>query len=225
MGLNLAVFANWSCDFTKATTIIVKIKLWILPWSAMFLKAYSSYVLKGWVETQLFWPRRAQRVVLGPPFNKDAEASCPTGPSERYNDQFSGPGARRLGPIRCHMVWQVRQEGEEEDEEVICEKIFRSWFSPTLLGVKAGLPLQVELQRAVQDCTEMLGEEEEEEVEEEEEEEEDGTGEEGKGEQRSGNIHQHLVTLLTRLLNEGGASSEVGGAREGQGHAHTSLNF
>ncbi|XP_059900816.1 divergent protein kinase domain 1C [Gadus macrocephalus] len=106
--------------------------------------------------------------------------------------------------------------------QVICEKIFRSWFSPTLLGVKAGLPLQVELQRAVQDCTEMLGEEEDEE---DEEEEEDGTGEEGKGEQRSGNIHQHLVTLLTRLLNEGGASSEVGGAREGQGHAHTSLNF
>ena len=81
----------------------------------------------------------------------------------------------------------------------------------------------MELQRAVQDCTEMLGEEEDED--EDEEEEEDGTGEEGKGEQRSGNIHQHLVTLLTRLLNEGGASSEVGGAREGQGHAHTSLNF
>ncbi|KAL0157000.1 hypothetical protein M9458_048246, partial [Cirrhinus mrigala] len=34
---------------------------------------------------------------------------------------------------------------------VICEKIFRPWFSPTLLGAKAGLPLQVELQRAVQE--------------------------------------------------------------------------
>lgn len=27
--------------------------------------------------------------------------------------------------------------------QVICEKIFRPWFSPTLLGAKAGLPLQV----------------------------------------------------------------------------------
>ncbi|XP_061821017.1 divergent protein kinase domain 1C isoform X5 [Nerophis lumbriciformis] len=27
--------------------------------------------------------------------------------------------------------------------QVICEKIFRLWFSPTLLGAKAGLPLQV----------------------------------------------------------------------------------
>lgn len=28
-------------------------------------------------------------------------------------------------------------------DQVICEKIFRLWFSPTLLGAKAGLPLQV----------------------------------------------------------------------------------
>ncbi|MEQ2200655.1 hypothetical protein XENOCAPTIV_001351, partial [Xenoophorus captivus] len=28
--------------------------------------------------------------------------------------------------------------------QVICEKIFRPWFSPTLLGAKAGLPLQVQ---------------------------------------------------------------------------------
>lgn len=27
--------------------------------------------------------------------------------------------------------------------QVICEKIFRPWFSPTLLGAKAALPLQV----------------------------------------------------------------------------------
>ena len=70
----------------------------------------------------------------------------------------------------------------------------------------------------------MLGEEEEEEDEDEDEEEEDGTGEEGKGEQRSGSIHQHLVTLLTRLLNEGGASSEAPLMKR-RGHAHTSLNF
>uniref|UniRef100_A0A671MBM2 Divergent protein kinase domain 1C n=1 Tax=Sinocyclocheilus anshuiensis TaxID=1608454 RepID=A0A671MBM2_9TELE len=41
--------------------------------------------------------------------------------------------------------------------QVICEKIFRPWFSPTLLGAKAGLPLQVELQRAVQECAEIDG--------------------------------------------------------------------
>lgn len=29
--------------------------------------------------------------------------------------------------------------------KAICEKIFRPWFSPTLLGAKAGLPLQVPL--------------------------------------------------------------------------------
>lgn len=35
--------------------------------------------------------------------------------------------------------------------QVICEKIFRPWFSPTLLGAKAGLPLQVIL--LVYSCT------------------------------------------------------------------------
>uniref|UniRef100_H3D7M0 Divergent protein kinase domain 1C n=1 Tax=Tetraodon nigroviridis TaxID=99883 RepID=H3D7M0_TETNG len=38
--------------------------------------------------------------------------------------------------------------------QVICEKIFRPWFSPTLLGPDSKLPLQVELQRAVQECSE-----------------------------------------------------------------------
>ncbi|MBN3302792.1 FA69C protein, partial [Amia calva] len=38
--------------------------------------------------------------------------------------------------------------------QVICDKIFRHWFSPTLIGARASLPLQVQLQRAVQKCAE-----------------------------------------------------------------------
>uniref|UniRef100_A0A667Z8S1 Divergent protein kinase domain 1C n=1 Tax=Myripristis murdjan TaxID=586833 RepID=A0A667Z8S1_9TELE len=86
--------------------------------------------------------------------------------------------------------------------QVICEKIFRPWFSPTLLGAKAGLPLQVELQRAVQECSET---------------------DEEKG--RGRDIHQRLLNILTRLLQEGGASSEGGGSWEGGSHSHTALNF
>ena len=93
--------------------------------------------------------------------------------------------------------------------QVICEKIFRPWFSPTLLGAKAGLPLQVELQKAVQECSETdRGEEEEEQ----------------RGERRSLDVQQHLHGILTRLLKEGGVTEE-GGATERTGHAHTSLNF
>ncbi|XP_072235116.1 divergent protein kinase domain 1C [Leuresthes tenuis] len=87
--------------------------------------------------------------------------------------------------------------------QVICEKIFRPWFSPTLLGAKAGLPLQVELQRAVQECSE--------------------TGEEP--EENRKNTHQRLVSILNRLIQEGGASGEGGGAWEGKDHVHTALNF
>ncbi|KAF7649555.1 hypothetical protein LDENG_00139530 [Lucifuga dentata] len=94
--------------------------------------------------------------------------------------------------------------------QVICEKIFRPWFSPTLLGAKAGLPLQVELQRAVQECSETDGAEEK-----------DEGGEKG----RAWDIHQRLLNILTRLLQEGGASSEGGGAWEGKRHSHTALNF
>ncbi|KAM3593399.1 uncharacterized protein V6R79_012191 [Siganus canaliculatus] len=97
--------------------------------------------------------------------------------------------------------------------QVICQKIFRPWFSPTLLGAKAGLPLQVELQRAVQQCSEAGGRSEE-------TQEEDGGGGET---ERSGGFHQRLLSILTRLLQEGGASSEGGGASDG--HAHTALNF
>ncbi|XP_056155751.1 divergent protein kinase domain 1C isoform X2 [Lampris incognitus] len=100
--------------------------------------------------------------------------------------------------------------------QVICEKIFRSWFSPTLLGAKAGLPLQVELQKAVQECSETRGGEDK------EEENEGGRGGE-KG--RSRDIHQRLLNILTRLLQEGRASNEGGKSWDGGGHSHTALNF
>ncbi|XP_053715115.1 divergent protein kinase domain 1C isoform X4 [Synchiropus splendidus] len=69
--------------------------------------------------------------------------------------------------------------------QVVCEKIFRPWFSPTLLGAKAGLPLQVELQRAVQECAKTEG-------------------------GAAGDVHQRLLHVLTGLLKEGGASEEGG---------------
>lgn len=119
--------------------------------------------------------------------------------------------------------------------QVICEKIFRPWFSPSLLGPESKLPLQVrpsrmdlllsgsgdscspvalqvELQRAVQECSE-TGEGEEE--------MQDRGGEGG----RIKGVHQRLLNILTRLLQEGGASGEGGGSRKGRGHAHMALNF
>ncbi|XP_065688716.1 divergent protein kinase domain 1C isoform X1 [Patagioenas fasciata] len=36
--------------------------------------------------------------------------------------------------------------------QVICDKIFRRWFSPDLRGPLASLPLQLQLQKAVQEC-------------------------------------------------------------------------
>nr|XP_006634559.1 PREDICTED: protein FAM69C [Lepisosteus oculatus] len=38
--------------------------------------------------------------------------------------------------------------------QVICDKIFRHWFSPSLVSPKANQPLQVQLQQAVQRCAE-----------------------------------------------------------------------
>ncbi|XP_051910793.1 divergent protein kinase domain 1C isoform X2 [Hippocampus zosterae] len=73
--------------------------------------------------------------------------------------------------------------------QVICEKIFRLWFSPTLLGAKAGLPLQVELQRTVQECSES-----------------GGVDKRGQGE--SWNIHRRLFDILTRLVHEEGTADE-----------------
>ncbi|XP_058480619.1 divergent protein kinase domain 1C isoform X2 [Solea solea] len=105
--------------------------------------------------------------------------------------------------------------------QVICEKIFRPWFSPTLLGAKAGLPLQVELQRAVQECSETDGGVDE-------REDDAAGGRPGGGSSSSSSsrdIHQRLLNILTRLLHEGGASDEGKREREERGHAHTSLNF
>uniref|UniRef100_H3CJU2 Divergent protein kinase domain 1C n=1 Tax=Tetraodon nigroviridis TaxID=99883 RepID=H3CJU2_TETNG len=97
--------------------------------------------------------------------------------------------------------------------QVICEKIFRPWFSPTLLGPDSKLPLQVELQRAVQECSET------------EEGEEDTREEGGEERGRSRGVHQRLLNILTRLLQEGEASRRREGSRKEKGHAHTALNF
>ncbi|KAM9553533.1 divergent protein kinase domain 1C-like [Salvelinus alpinus] len=90
--------------------------------------------------------------------------------------------------------------------QVICEKIFRPWFSPTLLGAKAGLPLQVDLQRAVQECVETAG---------------------GEDEEQDRAVQKRLLDLLTSLLHQGTSSEhwgEGGDDREGI-HPHTALNF
>ena len=85
---------------------------------------------------------------------------------------------------------------------MICEKIFRPWFSPTVLGSKAGLPLQVELQSAVQECAE---------------------GTEGGLDVEFGRaIRQRLSRLLTHLLQESAANKQ---AHIRSGHPHTALNF
>ncbi|XP_078123987.1 divergent protein kinase domain 1C isoform X2 [Sander vitreus] len=119
---------------------------------------------------------------------------------------FDCSSSCNLDKQRCHA------DRRNSNLKVICEKIFRPWFSPTLLGAKAGLPLQVELQRAVQECSETDGGVEE---------DVGGGGEAGRGR----GVHQRLLNILTRLLQEGGASTEEGGAWEEKGHAHTALNF
>lgn len=80
---------------------------------------------------------------------------------------------------------------------------------------------QVELQRAVQECSET-------DEGEDKEEEDDGGGGVGGGRGEKGrgrDIHHRLLNILTRLLQEGGASSEGGGSWEGGSHSHTALNF
>ncbi|XP_012713114.2 divergent protein kinase domain 1C isoform X2 [Fundulus heteroclitus] len=93
--------------------------------------------------------------------------------------------------------------------QVICEKIFRPWFSPTLLGAKAGLPLQVELQRAVQECSET-----------------DGGVDKAEGDGGGGRrVHQRLLDVLRRLLQEDVVSDERKWTKEEADHVHTALNF
>ncbi|XP_077364423.1 divergent protein kinase domain 1C isoform X2 [Festucalex cinctus] len=101
-----------------------------------------------------------------------------------------------LGARRC------RRQRANTNLQVICEKIFRLWFSPTVLGAKAGLPLQVELQRAVQECSES-----------------GGVDNQGQGGDRD--VHRRLLDVLTRLLQEGGTSDE--GQEENEGRV--ALNF
>lgn len=115
------------------------------------------------------------------------------------------PDRRRCSPHRRNSNLQV-----------ICEKIFRPWFSPSLLGARAGLPLQVELQRAVQECSET-------EAEVDRSDQQPGQRRTNTGGRKD--IHQRLVNVLTRLVEEGGASVEHGGGAWEEGHAHTALNF
>lgn len=83
----------------------------------------------------------------------------------------------------------------------------------TTMSCNAGVWLQVELQRAVQECSETEGDAEED------------TGGGGGGASGTDGVHQRLVSILTRLLQEGGASGEGGASREPGSQAHTSLNF
>ncbi|XP_043082916.1 divergent protein kinase domain 1C [Puntigrus tetrazona] len=87
--------------------------------------------------------------------------------------------------------------------QVICEKIFRPWFSPTLLGAKAGLPLQVELQRAVQECAEI------------------DSGEDAK---RTRAVRLQLQGLIAELILEDSGTQGEGQERETR-RVHTALNF
>lgn len=101
--------------------------------------------------------------------------------------------------------------------QAVCEKIFRPWFSPSLLGAEARRPLQVELQRAVQECSETHSDQDQ----------RPGPDHRPSPDHRPGhrNVHQRLVHVLTRLVEEGGASAEPGGRVWEEGHAHTALNF
>ncbi|XP_061522159.1 divergent protein kinase domain 1C [Phycodurus eques] len=102
-----------------------------------------------------------------------------------------------LGARRC------RRRRANTNLQVICEKIFRLWFSPTLLGAKAGLPLQVELQRAVQECSES-----------------GGVNKQGVGGGGGRDVHRRLFRILTRLLHEGGTWDE-----EHETEGRTALNL
>lgn len=81
----------------------------------------------------------------------------------------------------------------------------------TTMSCNVGVWLQVELQRAVQECSETEGGAEED------------TG--GGGASGTDSVHQRLVSILARLLQEGGASADGGASREPGSQAHTSLNF
>lgn len=73
----------------------------------------------------------------------------------------------------------------------------------------------MELQRAVQECSET------------DRGEEDREDEDPPGGRRESNrdIYQRLLNILTRLLHESGASAEGGGEWDEKGHVHSALNF
>lgn len=81
-----------------------------------------------------------------------------------------------------------------------------------LMNCNSGAWLQVELQRAVQECSEMEGGAEED-------------AEKRGGATRTDGIHQRLLSILTHLLKEGEASREFGTSQESNSQGHTSLNF
>lgn len=81
-----------------------------------------------------------------------------------------------------------------------------------MINGNSGAWLQVELQRAVQECSETEGGAEE---------DAEGRG----GAAQTEGVHQRLLSILTRLLEEGGASGEGGTSREPGSQGHTALNF
>lgn len=81
-----------------------------------------------------------------------------------------------------------------------------------MMNCNSGEWLQVELQRAVQECSETEGGADE---------DADRRG----GAAQSDGVHQRLLSILTRLLQEGGASGEGGTSQESRSQGHTALNF
>lgn len=96
-----------------------------------------------------------------------------------------------------------------------CELI--TWTNDSNIKKNGGrvtgfLCVQVELQRAVRECSET----------------EDGVEEREEVRGREAvyrRVHQRLLNILTRLLHEGGASGEVRGTWNWEGHVHSALNF
>lgn len=81
-----------------------------------------------------------------------------------------------------------------------------------MMNCNSGVCLQVELQRAVQECSETEGGAEK-----------DAGG--GGGTTQTDGVHQRLFSILTRLLQEGGASREGSTSRQSRNQGHTALNF
>ncbi|XP_043923061.1 divergent protein kinase domain 1C [Protopterus annectens] len=71
------------------------------------------------------------------------EQSCTTDEDCSFFDCFS----------KCNLrTNKCGAERENTNLQVICDKIFRRWFAPSLIGPRVSLPLQIKLQQAVQRC-------------------------------------------------------------------------